>query len=121
MEFLADESFDFRLARALRTAGHDVTAVSEQAAGADDATVMRLAASGNRVLLTEDKDFGGLVHVSQMPSRGVILLRCPESERASMAGKLISMIALYGDELRRGFVVVTPEKVRFSILPEVGG
>ena len=121
MDFLADESFDFRLVRALRAAGHDVTTVAEQAVGADDTTVMRLAVAGNRVLLTEDKDFGALVHVSAMPARGVILLRCPESDRAGMAAKLIGLVALHDEELRGGFVVVTPDKVRFSKLPNVAG
>ena len=65
MDFLADESFDFRLVRALQAAGHNVLAVAEQALGADDSVVMQLASDGNRVLLTEDKDFGWLVYVSK--------------------------------------------------------
>jgi hypothetical protein len=39
MRFLADESCDFRIVRALRAAGHDVTAVIEFAAGAEDGAV----------------------------------------------------------------------------------
>lgn len=70
MEFLADESFDFRLVRALRAAGHSVTSVLETRPEADDATVIRLAAESGRVLLTKDKDFGWLVYVSQSASPG---------------------------------------------------
>jgi hypothetical protein len=36
MRFLADESCDFRVVRAWRAAGHDVVAVAEVAAGAED-------------------------------------------------------------------------------------
>ena len=61
MNFLADESFDFRLVRAMRAAGHDVSTVHELAPAATDQTVMRLAQNENRILLTEDKDFGWLV------------------------------------------------------------
>jgi hypothetical protein len=43
MRLLADESCDFRIVRALRTAGHDVTAVIEFAPGMDDADVVDLA------------------------------------------------------------------------------
>lgn len=117
MNFLADESFDFRLVRALQAAGHDVITVSEHAPAADDVTVMRLAASKNRVLLTEDKDFGWLVYVSGMPARGVILLRCPEAKRDAMQRKLAELVSKHSAELSTAFVVVTPDKARFSKLP----
>ena len=119
MDFLADESFDFRLVRALQAAGHNVLAVAEQALGADDAVVMQLASDGNRVLLTEDKDFGWLVYVSKMAARGVILVRCPERDRPGLAAKLLGVIDQHAEELRSSFVVVTPDKARFSKLPNV--
>ena len=119
MDFLADESFDFRLVRPLRTAGHDVLAVAEAAPGATDATVMQLAAEGNRVLLTEDKDFGWLVYVSKMAARGVILVSCPERDRPGLAAKLAGVIEQHAEELRSSFVVITPDKARFSKLPNV--
>ena len=119
MNFLADESFDFRLVRALQAAGHDVTTVSERAPAAEDATVMRLATSENRVLLTEDKDFGWLVYVSGMPARGVILVRCPEATRKEMQRKLTELVSKHAGELATAFVVVTPDKARFSKLPDI--
>lgn len=61
MRFLADESCDFAVVRALRAAGHDVRAVAEAMPGGDDEDVIALAARDHRLLLTEDKDFGQLV------------------------------------------------------------
>ena len=119
MRFLADESFDFRLVRALQAHGHDVITVSDHAPAADDATVMRLAVSENRVLLTEDKDFGWLVYVSGMPACGVILLRCPEAKRNEMQRKLAELVSTHAVELGTAFVVVTPDKARFSKLPNL--
>ena len=43
LPFLADESCDFGVVRALRSAGFQVTAVSEVASGADDNVVIDLA------------------------------------------------------------------------------
>jgi predicted nuclease of predicted toxin-antitoxin system len=54
--FLADESCDFAVVRALRTAGHDVVAVAEISRGAEDSSVVDLAVRQRRILLTEDKD-----------------------------------------------------------------
>jgi hypothetical protein len=62
MRFLADESRDFAVVRALRAAGHDVVAVAELSPQAEDDTVMEQALSQARLLLTEDKDFGQLVY-----------------------------------------------------------
>ena len=83
MRFLADESCDFAPVRALHAAGHDVVAVSEVARGAEDSVVIELARSEQRVLLTEDKDFGQLVFAAARQSSGVVLLRWPVSARGS--------------------------------------
>lgn len=72
MVFLADESCDFHIVRALRGAGHDVCAVSESSPRVEDSEVIALAAQQNRVLLTEDKDFGQLVFAAAAPSAGVV-------------------------------------------------
>ena len=74
MRFLADESCDFAVVRALHATGHDVLAVAEIAPRADDAHVIRLAVSQQRVLLTEDKDFGQLVFAHGTRAHGVVLL-----------------------------------------------
>jgi predicted nuclease of predicted toxin-antitoxin system len=71
MRFLADESCDFTIVRALRAAGHDVMAVAEVSQRAPDPAVIGLAVNENRVLLTEDKDFGQLVYASGTPSAGL--------------------------------------------------
>lgn len=61
MRFLADESCDFSVVRALRAAKHDVTAVVEVLPRAEDDDVREKAVRAYRILITEDKDFGQLV------------------------------------------------------------
>jgi len=60
MNFLADESCAGPVIRALRGAGHDVVAIAEVARGATDEQVLERAFNENRVLITEDQDFGEL-------------------------------------------------------------
>jgi predicted nuclease of predicted toxin-antitoxin system len=57
LRFLADESCDFTIVRALREAGYDVHAIVEASPGADDEIVLALASESRAVLVTEDKDF----------------------------------------------------------------
>jgi predicted nuclease of predicted toxin-antitoxin system len=55
MRFLADESCDFAVVRALRSSGHDVVAVSDIAQRAEDLDVITIAVSESRILLTEKR------------------------------------------------------------------
>ena len=55
MRFLADESYDFALVRALRRAGFDVLCISESTPRAEDLEVIGLALREERILLSEDK------------------------------------------------------------------
>jgi len=65
VRFLADESCDFAVVRALREAAFDVVAVVEHSPGATDDQVIALSVNEQRVLLTEDKDFGQLVFAAK--------------------------------------------------------
>jgi predicted nuclease of predicted toxin-antitoxin system len=114
MRFLADESCDFRVVRALRAAGHDVTAVIEAAPGADDAAVIDMAMRGRRIFLTEDADFGQLVYAAGKPTAGVILLRFPTATRTNLPVFVSNVVAEHGEKLRERFVVLQPGRIRFS-------
>jgi len=68
LRFLADESCDFAAVRALRAAGHDVLTVSQFQQRSVSEELMALALSDERILITEDKDFGTLTFASQRKS-----------------------------------------------------
>jgi predicted nuclease of predicted toxin-antitoxin system len=117
MRFLADESCDFRVVRALRAAGHNVTAVIEVTPGAEDDAVMELAMREARIFLTEDRDFGRLVYAAARPPVGVILLRFPSTARGSLPAVLVELVAQHGEKLAERFVVVQPGRIRFATIP----
>ena len=113
MRFLADESCDFAVVRALRVAGHDVAAIAEISARATDEVVMELAIREGRVLLTEDKDFGQLVHANEAAAGGVFLLRFPARVR-DLPGAVLKLVEERGEGLLGEFVVLQPGRVRLS-------
>jgi predicted nuclease of predicted toxin-antitoxin system len=117
MRFLADESCDFRVVRALRGAGHDVMAVIEFAPGADDAAIMDMAMHEQRIFLTEDADFGQLVYAAAKPTAGVILMRFPSRLRANLPGLVVDVIAKHEAKLAEHFVVLQPGRIRFGGIP----
>ena len=77
LRFLADEGCDFAVVRALHDADFDVVAICAIMPRSTDSDILKQAHAENRVLLTEDKDFGWLVFVSHADSAGVVLIRFP--------------------------------------------
>jgi len=80
MLFLADECCDALVVRTLRELGHDVIYVAELAPGLADPDVLEQSVSEERILLTEDRDFGELVFRGQETAYGIVLLRIPPEE-----------------------------------------
>lgn len=117
MRFLADESCDAAVVRALEAAGHDVTTVAKLSPGATDADVVQMAHGESRILLTEDKDFGRLFFASAPASPGVILIRFPARARKAMVAAVTTLVTDHGDRLPQRFAVVAPGRVRISQKP----
>ena len=117
MKFLADECCDAPLVAGLREDGHDVLFVMESARGADDETVLRRAAADERILLTEDKDFGELVVRLGLPAFGIVLLRLSPADSDSKLARLREALRQYACRLPHSFVVVDEAKARFRALP----
>ena len=90
MRLLADESVDARITTALRDAGHDVVSIIEASPGVSDEDVVARAVAEQRLVLTEDKDFGRLAQASNAP--GVVLVRFPTRARSSLAQTLVAFL-----------------------------
>lgn len=114
MRFLADESCDFSIVRALRVAGHDIKEVRELSPGATDDKVIGLALQESLVLLTEDKDFGQLFFASAAKSPGVILIRFPANVRKNVTRVVVEFVENNSNKIERHFIVIQPGRIRIS-------
>lgn len=73
MRFLLDVCVCSRTLRdGLVQLGHDVATVLDSDPRASDESVLQTAIDGRRILITEDKDFGELVHVKRLPHGPII-------------------------------------------------
>jgi predicted nuclease of predicted toxin-antitoxin system len=115
--FLADESCDFAVVRALRNAGYDVMAVAEISKQSKDSEVIEQAHREGRILLAEDRDFGWLVFVSHAASAGVILIRFPSQARTKLSKAVLQVVREQADKLPGSFVVIQPGQIRISKQP----
>jgi len=117
LRFLADESCDFAVVRALRARQYDVYAVSEVTSRSDDGELLTQAFRERRILITEDKDFGWLVYVSHAHSAGVILIRFPGNVRESLVDTVLNLIEQHQDNIYGAFVILQPGYIRISNKP----
>lgn len=110
--FLADENIAAPIVEALRTAGWDTEYVTETMPGINDDAVLQWARTENRILLTEDKDFGELAFRLKRDNPGVLMLRLPGGHWAQHWARLRAVLDQYACRLEGRFVVVQTEKVR---------
>ncbi len=68
----------------------------------------------NRILITNDKDFGDLVFRDRKPHKGVILLRLEDERSANKIAVLRRLFEKYEKSLPGHFIVVTETTVRIT-------
>lgn len=120
MRFLIDENLSPLLAKALRDGGHSAAHVRDLGmAQDDDATVLAYARSDDRILVTADTDFGGLLASSGASLPSVILLRRLQGRRAEeQARHLLNHLADVRDDLDSGCIVAfDDDRIRIRRLP----
>lgn len=112
MRWIADECVSARLIKLLREAGHDVVYVAEMAAGASDGELIGLARRDNRLLLTDDKDFGELVIRRRWAAPGVVLMRVGSEQPQMRWQRLQAAIARFDESLYGRYVVIEDARLR---------
>ena len=113
MRLLADQDVYAATVEFLRGLNHDIdTASGRGLARAADAELLTLAGSEGRLLLTRDRDYGGLVFAQSLGA-GVIYLRLLPSTLGAVHAELERVLSIYGEaELLGSLVVVEPGRHR---------
>ena len=114
MKLLADECCPRSVVVALRRAGHDVLYALEDLEGADDVQLALLAQELERVLVTEDYDFGELVVRQGVRLPGLMILALFDQTREARAQRVVDVVERIGEGLRGQITVIEPscERVR---------
>jgi predicted nuclease of predicted toxin-antitoxin system len=73
MRFIVDECTGSRVAAWLRSLGHDVFSVYDEARGVSDDAVLARSLEESRILVTNDKDFGDKIYRDQHSHVGIVL------------------------------------------------
>jgi predicted nuclease of predicted toxin-antitoxin system len=123
VKFLIDNNLSPLLAEALKAAGHDAVHVRDLGMqAAPDEAVLRRARAEQRVLISADTDFGGLLARSESSNPSVILIRRLAGRRAAEQSQIIlANLDQVAEDLTAGAVVVLHEDLlRVRRLPMSG-
>jgi predicted nuclease of predicted toxin-antitoxin system len=112
----ANENIESEIVAFLRAAGHDVAYAAELMPRAPDESILRIAASEDRVVLTGDKDFGELCFRRRLPSAGVILVRVKAVSPAARIRLIDELLRTHADRLPGQFTVLSDAGVRMRRL-----
>jgi predicted nuclease of predicted toxin-antitoxin system len=115
MRFLVDECTGPRVAEWLASQGHDVFSVYDKSPGAADEDLLDQADAEDRIVVTNDRDFGELIFKGGRSHKGVVFLRLHDERSPSKIRALASLLVNYTEgQLLGQFVVVNETQVRFA-------
>ena len=120
MTFLVDNALSPQLAKGLRAAGLDAVHVRDLGfQAANDEALFELAAREDRILLSEDTDFGTLLALRESAKPSVILFRhMPNRSAVSLTSILLTNLDAVEADLTTGAIVVfEANRIRVRRLP----
>ncbi len=116
MKFLADENVEKPIVESLRQQGFDVLYIAEERRSLDDEAILALANKENRILITNDKDFGEMAFRLHRVHAGIFLLRFRRDDAEWKAQRLAQFLTQYKKPLMGKFVVLRDTRVRVRSL-----
>ncbi len=113
IKFLADVNIEKPVVDFLVKNGFDVKWVTNIDKQMQDVAVFRIANAEQRIILTNDKDFGEMCFFQKKTSHGIILLRIKGQDSFKKIGLLKKLLERYPDKIIKHFVIVKENKFRF--------
>lgn len=79
---------------------------------ASDSDILHRAMQEQRVIVTNDKDFGDMVYRDRREHAGIVLLRLADDSTTTKIRILAAVLAEHVDKLANHFVVATEQNIR---------
>lgn len=112
MKFLVDENVGKSVTHYLTEKGHDVIVTEKDITGREDFLLLDYAFRENRIVITNDKDFGFLIYRQRLQSRGIILFRFNQELPTFKIAALETIISRKPDQIFNHFIVASEGKIR---------
>jgi predicted nuclease of predicted toxin-antitoxin system len=113
LKFLADVNVEKSIVDYLLETGYDVKWIPDYDCGIDDEDLLTIANEDQRVLITNDKDFGELIFFHKKHSAGIILIRVKEQQTEKKLELIRKLLMIYEEKILNHFTVITKTNFRF--------
>ena len=111
-KFIVDECTGVAVAHFLRAQGFDVVSISEESPHISDLDILHRAVAEQRIVVTNDKDFGDMVFRDNHHHHGILLLRLEDDRVVTKLRVVTAVLGQYVDKLQNRFVVATEKNIR---------
>ena len=115
MKILADENCERDMIDALRREGHDVLSILDLSPSIDDGEVFNLAHNEDRVLLTNDRDFGVIAERANARPPAVVMMRLDRLSLSRRTEIVLHTFSELNASIDRQFIVIEPHQVRTRV------
>ncbi|HFE66230.1 MAG TPA: hypothetical protein ENJ93_03120 [Chloroflexi bacterium] len=112
LKFLVDVGVGKKVETWLTAIGYDVLSVRDIDPRLLDQTILQIAVSENRIVVTMDKDFGEMVYRAKQPHTGVLLLRLADAPSHEKVRVVANIINNHADKLEGKYSVYKSGKLR---------
>jgi len=119
VKILADVNVEKPIVDSLVEINLDVLWIPDYNCMLSDEELLNMANSQDRVLLTNDKDFGELVFRQKKITAGIILVRMKGYDSEKKVPVIEKLFKNYSEKIYNHFVVVTKNKLRFIPLKDL--
>ena len=110
MKFLVDECTGIYVSKKLKEMNFDCISVIECMRGAEDEEIAERAVKEDRVIITNDKDFGRLTGFYKPP--GIILLRLKDESAENKVKMVTFLVTSHRESILGNIMVVSEKKIR---------
>lgn len=119
MRFLVDNALSPKLAEGLRRSGYDAVHLRDVGRhDAPDTEVLELATNADRIIVSSDMDFAGLIAFRGLSRPSVILFRRVARQTQTRLELLLRNLPALAESLDEGsIVIIEPSRIRVRRLP----
>jgi len=112
IKFLADVNVEKAVVEYLLEKKYDTKWIPEYNCEMPDDELLHWANIENRVIITNDKDFGELIFLQKKISTGIILFRVREQRAENKVNLIKHLLENFSEKILNHFIVITGEKIR---------
>ncbi len=119
MRYLVDECLGLLFVTKLRDLGHDVEWVRDTSQGIPDEMVLDRSVRDNRVLLTEDFDYGDLIFARGHKAIGVVILQLSDFPGSweDVASEAVGRVVVKQSSFLGNLTILGRTRMKCWILP----